>query len=86
MRLEPLFDQEMEQIKQEYEERIQQQSQTYEQRIQQELQQQNRTIIEGLLRFRFGSIDEELTAIIEPFAPLFLPEYLEIHISKYFFR
>jgi hypothetical protein len=71
MRLEPLFDQEMEQIKQEYEQRIQQQSQTYEQRIQQEHQ----TIIEGLLQFRFGSIDEELAAIIEPFAALPSAEY-----------
>jgi hypothetical protein len=60
MRLEPLFDQEMEQIKQEYEQRI---------------QQEHRTIIEGLLRFRFGSIDEELTAIIEPFAALPSAEY-----------
>ncbi|NEP41768.1 MAG: hypothetical protein F6K35_22055 [Okeania sp. SIO2H7] len=60
MRLEPLFDQEMEQIKQEYEQRI---------------QQEHRTIIEGLLRFRFGSIDEELAAIIEPFAALPSAEY-----------
>jgi hypothetical protein len=68
MRLEPLFDQEMEQIKQEYEQRI---------------QQEHRTIIEGLLRFRFGSIDEELTAIIEPFAALPSAEYSGAsHISK----
>ena len=60
MRLEPLFDQEMEQIKQEYEERI---------------QQEHRTIIEGLLRFRFGSIDEELAAIIEPIVALPSAEY-----------
>lgn len=60
MRLEPLFDQEMEQIKQEYEQRI---------------QQEHRTIIEGLLGFRFGSIDEELAAIIEPFAALPSEEY-----------
>ena len=60
MRLEPLFDQEMEQIKQEYEQRI---------------QQEHRTIIEGLLQFRFGSIDEELAAIIEPFAALPSAEY-----------
>jgi hypothetical protein len=63
MRLEPLFDQEIEQIKQEYEERIQQ----YE--------RERRTIIEGLLQFRFGSIDEELAAIIEPFAVLPSAEY-----------
>ncbi|MDY6804218.1 MAG: hypothetical protein SXA11_10480 [Cyanobacteriota bacterium] len=90
MRLEPLFEQEMEQIKQEYEERIQQERRTFEERIQQQIQQERRTFeeriqqqiqqerrtaIEGVLRLRFGSMDEELTAIIEPLAALPLEEY-----------
>ena len=75
MRLEPLFEQEMEQIKQEYEERIQQERRTFEERIQQQIQQERRTAIEGVLRLRFGSMDEELAAIIEPLAALPLEEY-----------
>jgi len=103
MRLEPLFDQEMEQMKQEYEQRIKQQSQTHEeerrlleQRIQEQIEQQRRTYeeerrlleqriqeqiqehratIENMLRLRFGSIDEELAAIIELFAALPSAEY-----------
>ena len=90
MRLEPLFEQEMEQIKQEYEERIQQERRTFEERIQQQIQQERRTFeeriqqqiqqerrtaIEGVLRLRFGSMDEELAAIIEPLAALPLEEY-----------
>ncbi len=37
-----------------------------QQGIQKGIQQERRAMIEGLLRTRFGSIDEQLEAIIEP--------------------
>lgn len=69
MRLSPLFDQELERVRQEGQ----------QQGLQQGLQQQRR-VIENILRVRFGELDEQLTAIIEPllalspeeFAPLLL--------------
>jgi len=82
MRLEPLFEEEVEQIKQQYEQRLQQKRQIYEKLIQEQIEQQRRTlekerltITESLLQFYFGSIDEELAAIIEPFAALSSAEY-----------
>ncbi len=73
MRLEPLFDQEIEQIKQEYE----QECRVLEERIQEE-RRKYQLSIEGMLRLRFGSIDEELAAIIEPLAALPSEEYMAL--------
>lgn len=56
MRLVPLLQQEKEQARQEG--------------IQQGLQQGQRLVLENLLRFRYGSIGEELAAIVEPFLAL----------------
>ena len=77
MRLEPLFDREIEQIKQEYEERIQRERRTLEERIQQERRKYQQSI-EGMLRLRFGAVDEELAAIIEPLAALPSEEYMAL--------
>ncbi|MDY6806249.1 MAG: hypothetical protein SXA11_20925 [Cyanobacteriota bacterium] len=80
MRLEPLFDREIEQIKQEYEERIQGERRVLEERIQQE-RRKYRQSIEGMLRLRFGEIDEELATIIEPLAALPSEEYMALMLQ-----
>jgi len=56
MRLSNLFDQQLEQARQEAQ--------------QQGLQQGQRSVIENLLALRFGSLDEELAAIISPLLAL----------------
>ena len=75
MRLAPLFDEKIEQIARESEQRgieqgieqgIQQGIQLGEQRgIQQGEQQERRSMIQNLLRFRFGELDEELVIVAE---------------------
>jgi hypothetical protein len=60
MRLSPLFDQQLEQAKQ------------------QARQEGQRGIIENLLALRFGSLDEELTAIIEPLLTLPSAEFTRL--------
>ena len=71
MRLAPLFDEKIEQIARESEQRgieqgIQQGIQLGEQRgIQQGEQQERRSMIQNLLRFRFGELDEELVRVAE---------------------
>ena len=80
MRLEPLFDREIEQIKQEYEERIQRERRTLEERIQQERRKYQQSI-EGMLRLRFGAVDEELATIIEPLAALPSEEYMALMLQ-----
>ena len=43
--------------------------------IQQGIQQERRTLIENLLKFRFSSVDDELTEIIEPWVELPTEEF-----------
>jgi len=60
MRLSPLFDQQLEQARQEAR------------------QEGQRGVIENLLALRFGSLDEELTAIIEPLLTLPSAEFTRL--------
>lgn len=57
MRLEPLYQQDREQAKQEG------------------IQQGERLVVENLLQVRFGSLDKELSAIIEPVLALSPEEF-----------
>ncbi len=49
-----------------------------EQGIQQGIQSERRTLLENLLRFRFGSLDDELSAIIEPWVGLPIEEFTSL--------
>lgn len=64
MRLSPLFDQQLEQAKQEA------QQQGMQEGIQQGIQEGQRRLIENLLTSRFGSLDEQLAAMISPLLAL----------------
>ena len=82
MRLAPLYEQEREQLLREGEQRG----------IQQGIQQAERRIIENLLRSRFGDLDPQMSAIIEPilalpaeeFTPLLLQLSREELISRFY--
>jgi flagellar biosynthesis/type III secretory pathway protein FliH len=81
MRLSPIYDQQLEQARQEARQEAQQQG----------LQQGQRGLIENLLASRFGSLDEELAAMIsrlialppEEFAPLLLQLSREELLSRF---
>jgi len=85
MRLSPIYDQQLEQARQEARQEAQQQG------LQEGLQQGQRSVIENLLASRFGSLDEELAAIISPllalppeeFAPLLLQLSREELLSRF---
>ena len=80
MRLSPIYDQQLEQARQEGRQEAQQQG-----------LQQGQRLIENLLASRFGSLDEELAAIISPllalppeeFAPLLLQLSREELLSRF---
>lgn len=57
---------------------LQWQEEATQQGIQQGIQQERRSMIENLLRFRFGSLDDELTAIIEPWVGLPTEEFTNL--------
>lgn len=66
-----------------YQERLSQATQSgVEQGMEQGLQQGERLVVENLLRVRFGALDEELSAIIEPVLALppeeFMPLLLQL--------
>jgi hypothetical protein len=69
MRLAPLYEQDREQAIREGEQRGIQQG------MQQGMQQGERLVVENLLRVRFGLLDEQLTAIIEPLLTLTPEEF-----------
>ncbi len=64
MRLAPLYQQEREQILLEGEQRGEQRG--IQRGVQQGIQQGERLIVNNLLQVRFGDVDEELAAIIDP--------------------
>jgi hypothetical protein len=64
MRLAPLYDQDIERATREGRELG--------------IQQERRTIIENLLRVRFGALDEQLSAIIDPLLALPAEEFAPI--------
>ena len=74
MRLAPLYEQDRERAFREGE----------QQGLQQGLQQERRLLIENLFRSRFGSLDEELAAIVEPLLALNPEEFvpLLLQLSK----
>ncbi len=57
---------------------VQWREEAIQQGIQQGIQTERRTLIENLLRFRFGSLDDELTAIIEPWIELPTEEFTSL--------
>jgi hypothetical protein len=57
---------------------LQWQEEAIQQGIQQGIQTERRTLLENLLRFRFGSLDDELSAIIEPWLELPTDEYTSL--------
>ncbi len=74
MRLAPLYQQDREQAIQ----------QGVQQGIQQGVQQGERLVVENLLKVRFGEIDNQLQAIIEPLLSLPIEEFtpLLLHLSR----
>jgi len=68
MRLSPLFDQQLEQAKQEAQQQGIQQG--IQEGIQEGIQQGQRRLIENLLTSRFGSLDQQLAAMISPLLAL----------------
>ncbi|MBD2612047.1 MAG: hypothetical protein RMY62_012070 [Nostoc sp. ZfuVER08] len=74
MRLAPLYQQDREQAIQEGK----------QQGIQQGIQQGERLVVENLLKVRFGEIDNQLQAIIEPLLSLPIEEFtpLLLHLSR----
>jgi len=80
MRLSPLYQEDREKAIQEGVEIGLQQG------VQQGLQQGERLVIENLLKFRFGGLDEELGAIIDPLLALppeeFTPLLLQLSRSE----
>ncbi|MEC4814240.1 MAG: hypothetical protein SAK29_13345 [Scytonema sp. PMC 1069.18] len=49
--------------------------------LQQGLQQERRQVVENMLRVRFGSLDEELSSIVEPMLQLPPEEYTRFCIE-----
>ncbi len=60
---------------------IMQLSPIYEQRLAEARQTERRTIIENLLRVRFGTLDNSLQAIIEPMLPLSPEEFTPLLVQ-----
>ncbi len=52
-----------------------------QQGLQQGLQQGKRIVVENLLRVRFGSLDDELSAIIEPLVELPVEEFTPLLVQ-----
>jgi hypothetical protein len=83
MRLSPIYEQRLAEARQEG---VQQGIQIYEQRLaeatQQGIQTERRITIENLLRVRFGTLDEELVAIIEPMVVLPPEEFTRLLVQS----
>lgn len=73
MRLSPIYEQKLAESKQEgIQEGLQQ---GLQEGIQQGMRAERRNLIENLLRVRFGSLDEDLSRIIEPLSSLSPEEF-----------